>query len=232
MKNYICIDGKKVELTPEQLVALGVKSITLLRLADLLAATRQGRARDTFKVHDVIEDFGHQFEIIGFDHDKNAEHPERSTVTVMARDLLPERRMHKGSCPGGWKDTELRKYLNEDFFGSLPIELKAMIQPTSRKSNDSKGNIHVTTDLLFLPTESELFGSAICSACECGVRYEAFATSADRCRFDENGDARWYWTSSANAGSSTAFVAVASYGYVSSSNASNAARAPFCFQLS
>lgn len=232
MDNYICINGRKAELTKEQIVALGFSPVGMHKLADLLTITRQGNAPEVFKVHDVIEDFGYQFEIIGFNHDEHAHYADRPSVTVMAKGLLPERRMHGGSCPRGWEDSELRKYLNGEFFNSLPEELRKLIQPTRRKSNDSEGNIHVTTDLLFLPTESELFGSAIYSACECGERYEAFATSADRQRFDSDGDPDWYWTSSAYAGSSTSFVSVYGNGYVHNYNASNAHRAPFCFQLS
>ncbi|MFR3410766.1 MAG: hypothetical protein ACLTXW_15235 [Christensenellales bacterium] len=86
--------------------------------------------------------------------------------------------------------------------------------------------------MLFLPTESELFGSAIYSPAECGVRYPAFSTSESRVRVDEDGDTRWYWTSSAYSGNATLFVGVSDSGYSHGAGASAALRAPICFQIS
>ena len=228
MENYICINGKKTVLTAEQVKELGFPITS--PLADLVCDVRAGK--QPYLPGKVLEDFGMKFKIIGYNHDADVANPSAPTVTLMCLNITPERRMHGGSCPGGWEDSEFRKWLNRDFFKTLPAELQKMIRPAIRKSNDSSGVIHTTDDKLFLPTESELFGSAIYSACECGERYPAFATSKDRVVVDEDGDARCYFTSSALAGASTPFVSVAGSGPVHYINASNAARAPFCFQLS
>ncbi len=228
MENYICIKGKKTALTLEQLKELGFSVDS--PLTDLVKEVRAGKR--PLVPSKEIEDFGMKFKIIGYDHDVNAETPAAHTVTLMSLVLAPEHRMHSGPCPDGWAGAELRDWLNDGFFKTLPIDLRKLIRPTIRKSNDSRGNIHTTTDKLFLPTESELFGSAIYSACECGDRYEAFATSKDRVVVDEDGDRRCYFTSSALAGSTTAFVYVYYYGVVTYYSASSARRAPFCFQIS
>ena len=115
---------------------------------------------------------------------------------------------------------------------SLPDALRELIQPTIRESVDCKGRKHTSTDMLFLPTESELFGSAIYSPAECGLRYPVFSTSESRVRYDEDGDTRWYWTSSAYSGNTTYFVLVGDNGYAYYNGASLAARAPLCFQRS
>lgn len=228
MENYICINGKKTVLTVEQVKELGFPIDS--SLADLVREVRAGK--QPYLPGKVLEDFGMKFKIIGYNHDADVANPSAPTVTLMCLNMTPEHRMHGGSCPGGWEDSEFRKWLNRDFFKTLPAELQKMIRPAIRKSSDSSGMIHTTDDKLFLPTESELFGSAIYSACECGERYPAFATSKDRVMVDEDGDRRWYFTSSARAGSSTSFVSVGNGGLVYSSRASGAARAPFCFQLS
>lgn len=228
MENYICTNGKKTTLTDEQVKELGFPINSPLN--DLVKAVRKGC--ELYKPGAILEDFGMLFKVLDYDHDLNPNKPEAKTVTLMSLTLAPEHRMHKGSCPNGWSDSELREWLNGDFFKTLPVGLKDLICPTARHSNDSKGNIHTTVDKLFLPTESELFGSAIWSACECGSRYAAFHCSADRVVTDEDGDKRWYFTSSALAGNSTAFVSVTSHGPVLGNNASLAFRAPFCFQLS
>lgn len=228
MENYICINGKKTTLTDEQVKELGFPINSPLN--DLVKAVRKGC--ELYKPGAILEDFGMRFKVLDYDHDLNPNNPEAKTVTLMSLTLSPEHRMHKGSCPNGWSDSELREWLNGDFFKTLPAGLKDLIRSAVRYSNDSKGNIHTTVDRLFLPTESEMFGSAIWSACECGSRYAAFHCSADRVVTDEDGDGRWYFTSSANAGNSANFVNVTGYGRVSNNSASNAHRAPFCFQLS
>lgn len=228
MDNYICINGKKTILTPEQIKELGFPVSS--PLADLVKDVRAGK--QPYHPGKVLEDFGRKFKILGYNHDAAADATAAYTVTLMCLDMTPEHRMHGGSCPGGWEDSELRKWLNNDYFKTLPTELQKMIHPTIRKSNDSSGRIHTTEDKLFLPTESELFGSAIYSACECGERYPAFCTSKDRVVVDEDGDGRWYFTSSAYAGNSTSFVLVYYLGYVGTNSASSAIRAPFCFHLS
>ncbi len=228
MESYICIKGKKITLTMEQVKELGFSVDS--PLTDLVKEVRAGKR--PLVPGKEIEDFGMKFKIIGYDHDVNAETPAAHTVTLMSLVLAPEHRMHSGPCPDGWAGAELRDWLNDGFFKTLPIDLRKLIRPTIRKSNDSRGNIHTATDKLFLPTESELFGSAIYSACECGDRYEAFVTSETRIVVDKDGDKRCYFTSSACAGNPAHFVLVSSYGLVDYSCAYSELRAPFCFQLS
>lgn len=219
MENYLCINGKKIILTPEQLSALGI--VTAPTLSSLRDALRDGTYPDTFQVGDVIEDFGYRFQIIGFNHDRHAEDSSNT----------PFDQMHDGKCKS-WAESELRAWLNDDILHSLPGELQELIQPTKRLSVDRDGNAQKVVDRLFLPTESELFGSAIYSSAECGERYPVFATSANRVRYDDDGEPDWYWTSSAYTGTSAYFVAVYSHGHVSATSASSDFRAPFCFQIS
>ena len=227
MENYICIKGKKTALTDEQLKELGFYVDS--PLTDLIKEVRDGKK--PFTPGKVLEDFGLKFKILGYDHDVGAENSDAPTVTLMCLNA-PEHRMHGSFCPGGWEDSELRKWLNLDFAKTLPTGLQELIRPTIRKSTDSQGRIHTTTDRLFLPTESELFGSAIYSACECGLRYPVFSTSKDRIVTAENGDGDWWWTSSVMVGSTTSFVLVSNNGYVGNYSTSGAFRAPFCFHLS
>lgn len=227
MENYICIKGKKTALTIEQLKELGFPVES--PLADLVKEVRAGKL--PFIPGKIIEDFGMKFKILSYDHDASAENPLACTVTLMCLNA-PKHRMHDGSCPGGWEDSELRKWLNNEYIKTLPFGLQELIHPTIRKSNDSEGHYHTTNDRLFLPTESELFGSAIYSACECGPRYSAFHTSKDRIVTNENGYGDCLWTSSAYAGDSTYFAYVYNSGTVGYACVSNALHAPFCFQLS
>ena len=230
MKNYICINGKKAELTEEHLQRLGLTNCGRT-IAEICEIVKSGDAREHFSVHDTLTLGGYEMEIIGFDHDQlvGGDH----TMTLMAKTLLPYRRMHSGACKRGWIDTELRKWLNNDFIKQLPEELVRHIAPVVKTTHCSTGEVYETVDRLFVPSESEYFGSAIWSDYEDGPRYEAFATSELRVRRDEDGDADWYWSRSyMSGGASTYCAAVNSSGSAYLISAANTAiRAPLCFCL-
>jgi len=241
MKNFISINGKTTELTDEQLRELGLLPDTLDKqiIDELSEIVRSGKAREFFKIHRVVQIGGYELEPIGFDCETIdddfpfADWETEHTITLMAKTLLPARRMHDGACERGWIDTELREYLNEEFINELPSELVAHIRTVEKITHNSKGEVFKTKDRLFLPSESELFGSAIYSDYEDGERYEAFANRDARKRFNEDGDSCWYWTRSANGGNSTAFATVHSGGGTSTASASHATgRVPLCLCFS
>ncbi|NCB06500.1 MAG: hypothetical protein EOM69_13385 [Clostridia bacterium] len=90
----------------------------------------------------------------------------------------------------------------------------------------------MTVDRIFLPSESELFGSAIWSDYMDEERYEAFDCCNDRVRHDKDGDRIWYWTRSSHGGSSTLFAYVYYYGLPYRTSAALAAlSAPLCFNF-
>ena len=107
MEGYICINGNKTLLTPEQIKELGFceKPVPVQGLALVRDSLRDGSFLERFKLCDVVEDFGYHFEIIGYCHDRAEGDKERPTVTFMAKELLPAHRMHSGACPNGWVDT-------------------------------------------------------------------------------------------------------------------------------
>ena len=230
MNNYICINGKKAELTPEQLQKLGFTS-TGHAIAEICEIVRSGKARQHFSIHDTITLGGYELEVIGFDHDQTEDGGH--TMTLMAKTLLPAHRMHSGACKRGWIDTEMRKWLNNDFIKTLPQGLAQNIAPVVKSTHSSSGDVYKTVDKLFIPSESEYFGSAIWSDYEDGPRYEVFATSELRVRRDEDGDADWFWSRSfMSGGNSTHCALVTGAGTASGASASDAAiRAPLCFCL-
>lgn len=89
MEGYICINGNKTLLTPEQIKELGFceKPVSVQGLALVRDSLRNGTFLKRFKLRDVIEDFGYHFEIIGCCHDRAEEDEERLTVTVMSKEL-------------------------------------------------------------------------------------------------------------------------------------------------
>ena len=199
-------------------------------LSVLVSIVKSGKARERLNIHDVIAVGGNEFEIIGFDHDKVTDVPEIHTITLMGLALLPARRMYSTACETGWIDSELRSWLNEDYYCGLPEELTAHIRETQKMTYSCTGNPTVTNDKLFIPSESEMFGSAIYCNYEEGQRYEAFATSEDRIRTKQDGSAGWYWTRSCACGDSESFCVVddsgIDYYYTTSFDA---IQVPLCF---
>ena len=55
---------------------------------------------------------------------------------------------------GGFADSDVKRYLNEEVFNSLPEELRNVIAEVERKQENGESSLC----RLFLPTESELFG--------------------------------------------------------------------------
>lgn len=55
---------------------------------------------------------------------------------------------------GGFADSDVKHYLNEEVFNSLPEELRNVIAEVERKQENGESSLC----RLFLPTESELFG--------------------------------------------------------------------------
>ncbi len=228
MKNYICINGNKTELTDEQVRTLGFP-VGGYSIAELSEIVRSGKARECLSIHDTVNFGGYELEVIGIDHDKAVDDDTLPTITLMAKTLLPARRMHGGANERGWIDSELRAYLQNDFINQLPPELVEHIQAVNKLTHTYNGEPIMTVDTLFIPSESELFGSAIWAAREDGARYEAFATSSDRLRLDGDGDSDWYWTRSPRGGRSTYCAYVSGGGRATSAWAGNGTRAPLCF---
>jgi hypothetical protein len=231
MENYICIGNRKTALTDEQLRELGFplpKAAGDYTIYEALQLLKEGRAREVFKPRDVLMYDDYELQIIGFDHETLADGHARPNMTVMMKNVVAKRRMNEGACRG-WVDTELRNWLGKEFFAQLPKELQKEIVPVIKVTHTSNGEPIQTVDSIFLPSESELFGSAIFAAGEDGKRYEAFDTSEARVCLDEDGDSYWYWTRSSSAGSAATFAGVSSRGFPGNLGAGYAFGVPPCF---
>ena len=192
---------------------------------ELSAIVKAGRAREHYKANDVVTLDGVDYKIIGFDHDAP------NSITLMRNELLPYRVMHTSTTAGGWKDTTLRKWLNDEYIKELSDKLISHIIPVQKVTHTYDGKKTETKDKIFICSESEMFGSAIYSYHEDGARYEAFATSELRALKDEDGDYDWYWTRSPS--SSANFAIVSSYGNANHASATNSTvRVAPCFTIS
>lgn len=209
MNNYICINGKKAELTAEQIKLLGLE--TESEIAKLARLSREGRAAEHYKVHDKIIVDGKTFEIVGIGHDIDALTGRNNTVTLRTIVSPGKTIFHTKACPLGYKESALRDYLEKGYVAEwFPVEIKDHMRIVKKLTANSGGDLEEIDCCAFPFSESELFGSAIYSPVEEGRRYEAFATRKDRFFTDIAGNPMWYWTRSPYTNNPDVFCSVSS----------------------
>lgn len=107
-----------------------------------------------------ITDESIEFELVAYKHYQLADGEDMAKTTWLAVNTLNEsRRMNAGDVnDGGWSKTELRGWLNETLYPSLPDYWKDLIQPAqviSTLGNCSDKTI-TSMDYLFLPSLGEV----------------------------------------------------------------------------
>lgn len=228
-ENYLCINGKKTELTDEQMRQLGITPVES-EIAKMSRISKAGEAKDFYNVHDTIVVDGITFEIVGIGHDIDALTGRNNTITLRPVDHLKKSRIDPGSCPDGFAASELDKSLIESPQSWIPESILPYVREVSKAYVTCDGSIKVMYRKLWVFSESEMFGSAIYSPVEDGKRYEAFATSKDRVAYDENGSACNVWLRSAYVINSDSFCSVAASGsaYVGYADSSYGVALGFC----
>ena len=217
-ENYLCINGKKTELTDEQMRQLGIAPIEPVEgeianeIAKMSRISKAGEAADHYNVHDTIVVDGITFEIVGIGHDIDALTGRNNTITLRQVDHLKKSRINPGPCPDGFAASELDNSLMKSPQNWIPESILPYVRNVAKKYVTYDGHIKVVYRELWLFSESEMFGSAIYSPAEDGQRYEAFATSKDRIVNNENGSACAVWLRSASVDDSNYFCMVAATG--------------------
>ena len=114
-ENYLCINGKKTELTNEQMRQLGITPIEPIEseIAKMSRLSKAGEAANNYNVHDTIVVDGITFEIVGIGHDIDASTGRNNTITLRQVDHLKNSRINPGPCPEGFAASELDKSLVE-----------------------------------------------------------------------------------------------------------------------
>ena len=228
-ENYLCINGKKTELTDEQMRQLGITPVES-EIAKMSRISKAGEAADYYNVHDTIVVDGITFEIVGVGHDIDALTGRYNTITLMQVDHLKKSRINPGPCPEGFAASELDISFIKSPQNWIPESILPYVRNVAKKYVMYNGHIKVMYRKLWLFSESEMFGSAIYSPAETGGRYAAFATSKDRIVNDEDGSTCAAWLRSAYVGNPFAFCVVGMSGsaYPDFANASRGVALGFC----
>ena len=211
-ENYLCINGKKTELTNEQMRQLGITPVEPVEseIAKMSRISKAGDAADYYNVHDTIVVDGITFEIVGIGHDIDALTGKYNTITLRQVDHIKKSRINPGSCPEGFAASELDISFIKSPQNWIPESILPYMRNVAKQYVMYNGHIKVMYRKLWLFSESEMFGSAIYSPAEDGKRYAAFATSNYRITFGEKGSA-CLWLRSA-AVDSDAFCMIDAFG--------------------
>ncbi len=153
-------------------------------------------------------------------------------VKFISKDLLAERMEwnESGRNTGGFKESDLCRYLNEDIWAILPEELKEVI--SERECLQIvEGKEERFKLKLWLPSEFEVFGDSWASEVEEGQQFELFKDSRNQVKFDQDGERANWWLLSVCAGGSTYACVVDVNGIANYNSCTVALRVPVCFSI-
>lgn len=124
---------------------------------------------------------------------------------------------------GGWPACDMRRYLREEVFETLPEDLRAVITPRTLKTDDGEA-----TDALWLFSEFEIFGESWCDNDPGDKHIPYYENPVNRCKSAAVSANSW-WERSPIATNTTYFCNVNSSGNASGNNASGARGVCFGF---
>lgn len=161
--------------------------------ATIMEAVNKSRAREVLHSGDQIFITLKSGEDVSFDVAYDA---TGKLFLVMHDCMDREHYMNKlWTNAGGWRECDMRRYLNEEVFDLLPDDLQAHIKPTTQVID---GETVTFTDKLFLLSTTQVFGEGFWSDEEPeDSQLDIFKTERDRVKLC-NGYASWWWLRSAN----------------------------------
>jgi len=181
----------------------------------IIAAITYGTARQRYKVGDTKTlDLGElgviHMQLAGFDLDERTDGGGKAATTWIAQELLPEGHVmnESGSSQGGWRDSDLRAYLNEVVYEAIPQVVRERLICVSKHQYDLTEQAENETDeWIWIPDRDELLG-------EDALYNELFGDSyLNRVKQNQAGSFAWWWLRSAY--TEYAFYAVNSNGNIS-----------------
>ena len=142
------------------------------------------------------------------------------------------------STIGGYPESNIKNYVDNELWDLLPEDLQKAIIPTSRKclcfDKENKEKIVEFSTKLFLPAASEIFSVDNCYGDkELYEQMEYYKDAKNRIRMDAGNpeETDWYWTQSTSGGNSTHALLSGTSGSSGNNDASDACGVPLCFRI-
>ena len=118
---------------------------------------------------------------------------------------------------GGWKDSEMRTYVNNDVYNALPSDLQTVIKTVNKVSdngNEDTTTLNTTQDKLFLLSTTEVGFNVSNDVDGQGTKYEYFSDNNSIIKKYLSGNSNDYWLRSSNTGNSVTFLLILSNGNI------------------
>jgi hypothetical protein len=136
----------------------------------------------------------------------------------------------KNTNKGGWRDSDIRAYLNNEVYDLLPDDLKSVIKVRTITQH-LDGEELVSKDKLWLPSLTEVTGEDWAgSDSEDDVHFEYFKDEKSRVK-QLNNETTWWWLRSPYSDNSTQFCAVTGTGTASHDYATGGYSVAFSFLI-
>lgn len=188
-----------------------------------------GRLSGDTKALELTDGTQCRVRIAGFCHDA-LPGGGRAGITLESADVPVARRMNAANDNSdGWEASEVRLWLNGEFYDLLPDDLRPLVVAVEKRTNnvghtarDDASCVGTTTDRVWLPSATEVFGPIPTDNVRQGVyraegsQYQLYADqgvtvgSFGFCRKD--GASSWWWLRSPRAGDGEHFNNVSSSG--------------------
>lgn len=103
-------------------------------------------------------------QIVGFAHDEKTD-GGKAGITFIFEDIINGREMNSSETnSGGWEKSEMRSYLNSEGLDLLPNDLKQVVVPVDKLTNnvgetEDVSSVSTTSDKLWLFSEIEIYGA-------------------------------------------------------------------------
>ena len=182
--------------------------------------SEQGLAEDCFNIRDIkiikVGDEIYHVQILGFNHDNKSDGSGKAGITAQLKEIMTTTYFMNsyGENTGGWKDSEMRTYVNNDVYSFLPSDLQAVIKSVDKVSDNGNKNtttLNTTQDKLFLLSLEEVGFTSSDSPYFVpgqGTKYEYFTDDASRVKSYLNGESMYWWLRSAYTNSGYIFCGV------------------------
>jgi len=141
-------------------------------------------------------------EIIAFDTDIKADGTGTAGITWLSKGIIDTRAFNQSnSITNGWKSSELRTWLQGDFYGKLSSDvISAIVSVNKGYYNHTTKLTEICVDNVWIPSVGEMCGYGVDSfGCEdSGVEYTTYFNDRTiRTKYDANGDSVMWWLRSA-----------------------------------